>query len=77
MATKLTLRMDEDLIESAKRVARDRGTSLSRMVAEYFVRLEDSAPEDLPPVTRSLKGVAAGVNLEEEDYGRHLEGKYL
>jgi hypothetical protein len=36
METKLTLRLDEGLIKSAKKEARHRGTSLSQMVADYF-----------------------------------------
>jgi hypothetical protein len=36
VATKLTLRMDERLIEVAKRHAAARETSVSRMVAAYF-----------------------------------------
>ena len=77
MATKLTLRMDEELIEQAKRVARQRRTSVSRLVAEYFAVL-GRAPEDarLPPITRSLLGIAAGCGLGEEDYRRHLEDKH-
>lgn len=36
MVTKLTLRIDETLIEQAKGEARRRGTSVSRLVADYF-----------------------------------------
>lgn len=79
MATKLTLRMDETLIEQAKREAERRGKSLSRLVADYFERLERLREEDendLPPITRRLRGIAAGSELTEEDYRRHLEEKH-
>jgi len=82
MATKLTLRMDETLIEEAKKEARRRGTSVSRLVAEYFERLErlrdrrGQGEDDLPPITRRLRGIAAGSDLTEEDYRRHLEEKH-
>ncbi len=79
MATKLTLRMDETLIEQAKREAERRGKSLSRLVADYFERLERLRGEDdndLPPITRRLRGIAAGSELTEEDYRRHLEEKH-
>lgn len=79
MATKLTLRMDETLIEQAKREAKRRGKSLSRLVADYFERLERLRGEDendLPPITKRLHGIAAGSDLTEEDYRRHLEEKH-
>lgn len=86
MQTKLTLRLERDLIERAKRYARARGTSVSQIVANYFQALtaeEEDASEprdhwkqDLPPITRSLVGLAAGSNLDEEDYRRYLEEKH-
>ena len=86
MQTKLTLRLERDLIERAKRYARARGTSVSQIVANYFQALtteEETASEprdhwkqDLPPITRSLVGLAAGSHLDEEDYRRYLEEKH-
>ena len=79
MATKLTLRLDETLIEQAKDEARRRGTSVSRLVAEYFerlTRLGADEEEPLPPITRRLRGIAAGSELTEEDHRRHLEEKH-
>lgn len=65
MQAKLTLRLDADLIESAKSYSRESGKSLSRIVADYFALLthpgtaqtpasRDAAP--LPPLTRALRG---------------------
>ena len=73
MQTKLTLRLDEDLIREAKALARQRGTSLSRLVADYFRALSRSCPERpdeeaLPPLTRSLVGALHEADLDEEDY---------
>ena len=79
MATKLTLRMDEELIETAKKTARERGKSVSRLVADYFELLErrsDLDEADLPPITRSLLGIASGSELTEEDHRLHLESKH-
>ncbi|MFB3133135.1 MAG: DUF6364 family protein [Rhodothermales bacterium] len=86
MQVKLTLRLERDLIERAKRYAKQRGTSVSQMVANYFQALtaEDAASVDtdanwkqrLPPITRSLVGSLAGSTLDEEDYYRHLEEKH-
>lgn len=82
MQTKLTLRMDDVLIEQAKQYAREHGSSLSQLVAEYFTVLvtasEDEAGfvDSLPPITRSLLGVLKESALDPEDYGRYLEEKH-
>jgi hypothetical protein len=36
MKSKLTLRLDDDLKERAKRLAKERGVSVSRLVEDYF-----------------------------------------
>ncbi len=78
MQTKLTLRLDAELIERAKRHARARHKSLSRMVADYFAALEkEDLPTELPPLTRSLRGLLKEKGLDESAYHRHLEEKYL
>jgi hypothetical protein len=76
--TKLTLRLEEELIDRAKAYSRRTGESLSRLVADYFALLEPMAPrpDQLPPKTRSLLGALAGVNLDESDYRAHLAKKY-
>ena len=33
--------------------------------------------ETIPPITKSLIGIMAGSGLDESDYKRHLEEKYL
>ena len=76
--TKLTLRLDVDLIKRAKKAARRRGKSVSKMVADYFRTLESEgrAAEALPPLTRSLHGSREGSGLAEETYREHLEKKH-
>ena len=80
MQTKLTLRLNEDLIERAKTYARKRGKSVSQIVADYFASLETPPTEsgaDLTPMVRSLKGVLRGTDVDIEEYRRHLEERYL
>ena len=79
MATKLTLRMDKDLVAKAKHEAKHRGKSVSGMVADYFAALGEEAPpvDALPPVTASLFGLLRKTHVSEEDYRRHLKDKYL
>jgi Family of unknown function (DUF6364) len=78
METKLTLRLDEGLIENAKREARNRGTSLSQMVADYFraIQSREGSGKGLPPVTASLLGSLKGRDLNRAQYRRHLGEKY-
>jgi hypothetical protein len=78
MQTKLTLRLEAQLIERAKAYARQRGTSVSQMVADYFALLDrQEQDEPLTPLTRSLRGALRGANVDEDDYHRNLEKKYL
>jgi hypothetical protein len=78
METKLTLRLDEGLIRSAKKEARIRGTSLSQMVADYFRGLgsREGSRKRLPPVTASLVGAIKGSKLDRSNHRRHLEEKF-
>ena len=80
MQTKLTLRIEASLIRQAKAHAKRQGKSLSQMVADYFRLLEKDAggvEETLAPITRSLKGALHGTGVNEQDYRKHLEEKYL
>jgi hypothetical protein len=80
MRTKLTLRLDEDLIDQAKSFAKKRGKSVSQLVADYFASLAnkpEKGEKDLSPTVRSLKGVLRGTDVDAEDYRRHLEERHL
>ena len=72
---KLTLSVDEAVIESARRFADRNSTSISRLVTEFLGGLGE--PErSATPVTDRLTGlVMADAALEE--YRRHLDRKYL
>ena len=80
MQTKLTLRLDEDLIRDAKTIAERKGQSLSKIVANYFQSLRgkpvDTKPK-LTPIVKSLKGTLRGTKLDLKDYHQYLEDKYL
>jgi len=80
MPTKLTLRLDEELIQRAKSFAKKRGKSVSQIVAHYFASLDKKPREhsmDLTPIVRSLKGTLRGIDAQVEDYRRHLEERHL
>lgn len=80
MQTKLTLRLDDDLILRTKARARRLGKSISQLVAEYFELLsaEDrEVEENETPLVRSLRGcLKGGASSDEADYQRFLEEKY-
>ncbi len=82
MHTKLTLRLEEQLIQSAKAHALASGKSVSQMVAEYFSLLgsprgTQPLPQPIAPRVAKLKGVLKGTAADREDYRRYLEEKYL
>ncbi|MDD5199651.1 MAG: DUF6364 family protein [Terrimicrobiaceae bacterium] len=79
MNTKLTLRLDEKLVSQAKREARKRGISVSKMVADYFwgIGTDRKDGEALPPATNALLGSLRGKKADRESYRRHLVEKHL
>jgi len=78
--TKLTLRLDDLLINQAKKYARNEGKSISQIVANYFraiQRRSSNNKQKVGPITSQLYGCLKGAILKEEDYQKHLERKYL
>jgi len=79
MHRKLTLRLDEALIQKVKRFSKKSGKSVSQMVADYFSLIEqeiDPDRKEITPRVRSLFGALAGSKVSENDYKRHLEAKH-
>ena len=72
---KLTLSIDEAVVTRAKRYARQRGLSVSRLGQTYLavVSTPPQVGED-PPVLRSLRGTLKKAGRGE--YRRHLARKY-
>lgn len=80
MNTKLTLRLDKDLIKSAKEYSAQSGKSLSKLVADFFtfIRAEKlNQQQPLTPTVQSLKGILKDSAFSEDEYHNHLEEKYL
>ena len=79
MNTKLTLRLNDDLIRKAKRHSGRSGKSVSRLVGDFLALIdteEDIPGAELTPRVRGLIGSLKGASLNEGDYRRHLEEKY-
>jgi len=79
MQTKLTLRLEDQLIEQAKSYAAQAGKSVSQVVADYFKLLTSDKPPASPstPITKSLRGLLRESKLDEKDYKKYLEEKHL
>lgn len=72
---KLTLSVDEKVVQGAKRCATRRGTSVSRLVERYPDLLSRPPRADDPtPVLRLLRGAARGFSPEAHQ--RHVTRKY-
>ncbi len=78
MQTKLTLRLDDRLIEQAKAYAQEKGRSLSQVVSDYFriLNADTIHAKRTPPITASLRGMLKDANVDEKDYRKYLEEKF-
>jgi len=80
MQSKLTLRLEEELVRRAKKLAKKKGKSVSKIVADYFTLFEaqKKKPEEkFSPIVQSLKGALRGTTVDVQAYRKHLEEKYL
>ena len=84
MSKKLTLRLDEDVIERAKAYAADRDTSVSRLVESYFDELTEEkgttkggpADKSFGPFTSRLARRTPTSDVDETDYHDYLRKKH-
>lgn len=82
MNTKLTLRLDDNVIERAKKYARNHKVSLSKIIESYLDSITKQKDEDIKtsisPLVESLSGV---IELPtdfdyKKEYGDYLVKKY-
>jgi hypothetical protein len=81
MNTKLTIKLDDDVITRAKTYAKKRKTSLSKMIESYLdsVTKPDSKKVKITPLVKSLSGVIS-LPLDydyKKDRTDYLTKKYL
>ncbi|MBP1778832.1 MAG: hypothetical protein H6Q86_4843 [candidate division NC10 bacterium] len=79
MNTKLTLRLNRELIRRAKAHSRRTGKSVSALVGDFFSLLSEHQPaaDSAPtPRVRSLIGVLKNARVTEQDYRKHLAEKH-
>ena len=80
MDTKLTLKLNDSVIETAKYYAKTRKTSLSKMIENYLQSITNdiSSGTKITPLVKSLSGV---IDLPQnadtkQDYSDYLINKY-
>ena len=72
---KLTLSVDEQVIERARRYSDRHNTSISQLVTTYLSRLDAPSESTLAPWVRRLRGVLPS-DASLGDYRRHIEDKH-
>lgn len=79
MNTKLTLNIDQNIIEEAKSYAKNNSVSLSKLIENYLLSItaKDSKKTKISPLVESLTGV---ISLEDtnykKEYSDYLSKKY-
>ena len=81
MSTKLTLQIDEQVIESAKIFAKNHQLSLSELTENYFktlVQKEGQQTVRIPGVVGELAGILKDKKIDDSKGGliNYLENKY-
>jgi hypothetical protein len=79
MNTKLTLKLNGEIIEQAKTYAKKKNTSLSKLIESYLGLLIDpDEKQEVTPLVKSLSGVIdLPKNYDNKtNYRKHLLNKY-
>lgn len=79
MNTKLTLNIDDNIIEEAKLYAKDNSVSLSKLIENYLQSLtkKKSDKAKISPLVQSLTGViSTESNDYKKEYSDYLAKKY-
>ncbi len=74
-ATKLTLLVEKEIVDNAKRYSEQHGTSLSRLVSQALAHLPTDGPALSPAVSRLVGLLPANISIEE--HRAYLSKKYV
>jgi hypothetical protein len=82
MGSKLTLRVDEKLIRDAKRIAKSRRVSLSRMVSDYFksIAVYQKKESIASPILSEISGILHSIIDNKKllkSYKKHFTALFL
>jgi len=78
MDTKLTLKLDNSIIEMAKSYAKDNNISLSRLIENYLqaITIKKKKKIQISPLVESLTGVIESKADSRKSYTDFLSEKY-
>jgi hypothetical protein len=73
---KLTLSVNDRVVSHAKRYAKSRGVSVSKIVETYLAAVTEPLPSSVgaTPVLRSVRGILKNADVRE--YRKYLTAKY-
>ena len=75
LKTKLTVRVEKDLLEKVKRYATKNNTTLTDLIDSYLRNIPGQTPLEDAPIVRRISGTMS-MNASVDDYKKHLEEKY-
>lgn len=81
MDTKLTLKLNQEVIEKAKQYASEKKLSLSRLVENYLNSLTSDKPNNDLQISPFVKSLSSGIKIPadydyKKDRADYLEQKY-
>ncbi len=78
MDTKLTLKLDNSIIEQAKKYAKENNISLSKLIETYLLAVTTKKKKSIKisPLVQSLTGVVTLKEDDEKGYTDFLSEKY-
>jgi len=82
MDAKLTLKLNHTVIEKAKEYAKEKNTSLSRLIENYLHSITEKstakASSNVTPLVKSLSGIIDMQHVDnfKKEYTSHLVKKY-
>lgn len=81
MDSKLTLKLNKDVIERAKQYAAEKKISLSRLIESYLQSLTSDTETNEIEISPFVKSISTGVSIPNDldykkEYSDHLMKKY-
>jgi hypothetical protein len=81
MDTKLTLKLNQEIIEKAKQYAFDKKLSLSRLIENYLNSLTSNKMDNEIQISPFVKSLSSGISLPadydyKKDRADYLQNKY-
>ena len=79
MQTKLTLRIEQELIDNAKKHSAQTGRSISQLIASFLALIDQNNTTPTTPSARitKLRGSLKNPNFDEQTYKDYLAEKHL